>query len=195
MDLIPNPLSPPGNVGELSNKPLAAELVDGRWRFRVRFGDFRERWVDVVEGLTIGRSAGCGLMVDEESAWPIHAIVVKDKEGVWFVATVGEARVALSDGRLCDRVLLREGARFYLGMARVECVRIVDCLPPNADAVLRGGTGVRAGLELAWASDETVAKKSGDENKESESAELPAPPPPARKVISDPQAAHRHHWP
>jgi len=172
MELIPNQLAPAGGAGELSVEP-AAEVLEGRWRFRVRFGDFRERWVDVAEGLTIGRSAGCGLMVDEEAAWPIHAIVAKDKEGIWFVATVGEARLALADGRLCDRVLLREGARFYLGMARLECVRVVDCLPAGAGAVLRGGTGVRAGLELAWTSEEIVAKKSEEENKSLEGAEAP----------------------
>src|SRR4051794_12623514 len=62
---------------------------------RVRRADGRLDRARVREGLAVGRSAACGLAVDDPAANMIHARVVPGIGGGWELRGVGAARMLL----------------------------------------------------------------------------------------------------
>lgn len=96
-----------------------------------RRGDGRVERARVREGLSVGRSAACGLVVDDKNANMIHARVVPGIGGGYELRCVGMARLMLADYSTIDQLNLRPGMWFHVGDTPVEC-EAVDA--PIADA-------------------------------------------------------------
>jgi hypothetical protein len=135
------------NIGALEQPVVEHDARD--LEFRVLTPDGRELRHLVKEGVTIGRSGVCDLVIDEPGVNLIHARVIWGTDGESDLMCVGRSAVELRDAPLeqtyfVDRLALAAGTRFWVGGVGVECAVVGSAREhrtPQFDRTQRGQAG------------------------------------------------------
>jgi hypothetical protein len=78
----------------------------------------------VRDHLTIGSSIACDLIIDDEEAGCIHAIVFPTEENGWELRGVGSSTMLMPDGRISSVVRLVNGVNFMIAHTPIVCEEI-----------------------------------------------------------------------
>ena len=152
------------------------------------------RVVAVRDGLTMGRVAGCDIVIDDTKASRRHArIVVQD--GVVEVEDLGSSNGTLLNGKPVQRRVVRDGDEIQIGATRIV-YRAVAAAPAAAkddDVDLFGGDEPSASApqqakqesdsdDLDFGADEPVVAKPAASPAPA-APKSPPPPPPPRATV------------
>ena len=151
------------------------------------------RVVAVRDGLTMGRVAGCDIVIDDTKASRRHArIVVQD--GVVEVEDLGSSNGTMLNGKPVQRRVVRDGDEIQIGATRIvyRAVAAAPAATKHDDVDLFGGDEPSASApqqakpevdsdDLDFASDEPVVAKPAASP--APAAPKSAPPPPSRATV------------
>ncbi len=182
-ELLDGPLDPADAPAEIGDRPM---------ELRVGFANGRQHRANLVEGLTLGRSGACGVVLDDAEVGSIHAIITRDLEGTFYANGVGGLRIALADGSYRDQVRLYSGLRFYIGIVRVLCVNR-EIPTASVAAVAKSGAAFKSIAGGTIASDSAAARETGsllaDSSPAAPWAAQPSPPAEGHALVMGELAA------
>ena len=86
-------------------------------------GPLNEQIFPVIEGLTVGRQ-GAGIALNDAKVSSLHARVVSNPAGGFLLADNNSKNGLRVGGEKVDAVILKAGARFYVGDSEFEVVEL-----------------------------------------------------------------------